>query len=117
MARKRRSDRNHVVYMITCKVTGERYIGITVSSGRAFLKSINIRWQKHLYQTFVENRNCTLQQCIRTYGEEGFTQTLIAVVRGKKAAHELEKQLVLEHKPELNTALVERKSHVQPNCC
>jgi predicted GIY-YIG superfamily endonuclease len=105
MARKRRVDRNHIVYMITCKATGERYIGITVAIGRAYLKSIDARWERHIYHTFVENRNCILQQKIKYYGVEGFTKTLITVVRGKKAAHELEKKLVLEQNPELNTAL------------
>jgi hypothetical protein len=102
MARKRRIDRNHAVYQITCKITGERYIGITVCIGRAFLKSVKARWQRHLYHALVENRAYPLQNAIRTYGEEAFTIALMTVVRGKKAAHQLERQLIREHNPELN---------------
>ena len=102
MARKRRIDRNHAIYQITCKPTGETYIGITVMVKGSTNKSLNSRWQRHLYHALVENRTYPLQNAIRTYGSENFTISLIRVVRGKKAAHELERQLIVEKKPELN---------------
>lgn len=109
--RRPRCDRNHAIYMITCKVTGERYIGLTRIKGRAVLKSIKQRWKNHVYSALVEGRNHLFQQRIVQYGEKNFTVALILVVRGKKLAHQTEKKLVIELKPELNTELTERKNH------
>lgn len=99
---KRRCDRNHVVYQITCLITGERYVGITVVRGRAFKRSIDIRWQGHLYHALVENRHNPLQQRIREYGEQGFKKEILSIVRGKKQAHKFETEIIKTTKPELN---------------
>lgn len=103
--RKRRNDRNHVIYSIVCEKTGEEYIGITVSLGRARLKSVASRWQKHVYHALVEGRSFPLQKAIRKHGEEAFSHELIAVVRGKSAAHELEREIIAERKPALNVEM------------
>jgi hypothetical protein len=34
VSRKKRSDRNHVIYLITNVLTGHQYIGITAATGR-----------------------------------------------------------------------------------
>lgn len=107
--RKRRNDRNHVVYSITCEPTGERYIGITVVSGRAFQKSVKVRWQKHVYHAMVEGRDYALQRAIREHGEEAFSHELLYIVRGKAAAHEIERELIDNEAPELNTECTARK--------
>lgn len=107
--RKRRSDRTHLVYMLTCGVTGERYIGITVSIGRAYQKSVRSRWQKHVYHALVEQRDYALQRAIREYGEETFTHELLYIVRGKTAAHDIERELIASENPELNVELTGRK--------
>lgn len=109
--RRRRCDRNHAIYMVTCKVTGERYIGLTRINGRAVIKSIKQRWKNHVYAAFIENRPYLFQQRIREYGEKEFNITLLLVVRGKKLAHITEKKFVETVKPELNTELTERKNH------
>jgi hypothetical protein len=100
--RKKRSDRNHVIYKITCIPTGECYIGLTVVRGRAFLGSIKTRWQGHVYHAIIENRQNPLQKRIRQYGEESFQQELIKIIRGKKQAHNLERELIKINYPELN---------------
>lgn len=110
MARKRRSDRNHVVYRITCLSTGQRYIGVTAASGRAFQKSVKIRWHRHLYHALVEKREYPLQIAIREHGPSAFNHELICVVRGKQEAHDMEKQLIQAEKPELNVECTGRKN-------
>lgn len=107
--RKRRNDRNHVIYALTCEPTGERYIGITVSQGRAYQKSVKVRWQKHVYHATVEGRDHLLQRAIREHGEEAFSHELLYIVRGKSAAHELERDLIAAECPQLNTECTARK--------
>lgn len=111
---KRRSDRNHIVYRLTCVPTGERYIGITVVRGRAIQRSVRIRWEGHVYHAVVEGRNGPLQQRIREHGPHSFTQEVICVMRGKQAAHDRERELIRELNPELNVACTGRKNIV-PN--
>lgn len=109
MARKRRCDRNHIVYKVTCLPTGERYIGITVMTGQAVHKSVKIRWKKHLYHAVVENRAYPLQQAIRMHGAAAFRQDVVCVIRGKQAAHDHEKSLIVSEKPELNVECTGKK--------
>lgn len=104
--RKRRTDRNHCVYSIVCDITGEEYIGITVALGRAYLKSVKSRWQKHTYHALVEGRTFPLQVAIREHGPENFTHELLAVVRGKTEAHDLEREIMTERKPALNVEMM-----------
>lgn len=107
--RKRRNDRTHLVYALQCEPTGERYIGITVSIGRAYQKSVKVRWQKHVYHAMVEGRDYTLQRAIRKHGAASFSHELLYIVRGKAAAHEIERQLIDNEAPELNTECTARK--------
>lgn len=109
MARKKRSDRNHAIYMITCLPTGERYVGLTVVRGRAFQNSVRLRWEGHVYHATVENRNYPLQRAIREHGPESFHHELITVIRGKQPAHDYEIQLIHEIKPELNVEGTNKK--------
>lgn len=111
MARKKRCDRNHAVYMITCVPTGERYIGITVIRGRAFQGSVKTRWEGHIYHAMVEGRDYPLQRAIRQHGPDSFRYELISVVRGKQTAHDLELNLIHELVPELNVEGTSRKKH------
>jgi len=48
--RKKRSDRNHVLYKVTCVDTGDSYVGLTVAQGHAYVRSVKIRWQKPAHQ-------------------------------------------------------------------
>jgi hypothetical protein len=89
-----------------CDITGEEYIGITVALGRAYLKSVKSRWQKHTYHALVEGRTFPLQVAIREHGPENFTHELLAVVRGKTEAHDLEREIMTERKPALNVEMM-----------
>ena len=103
--RKRRNDRNHVVYLVTCDTTGDTYVGITVARGRAYQASMMERWRGHIYHATVENRHCPIHVAIRRYGADNFSHKVLCVVRGKEATHAKERELVRELSPTLNVAL------------
>ena len=100
--RRPRSDRNHVIYLVQCIATGQRYIGLTVARGRAFQESVRTRWRGHVHHALVENRAYTLPRAIREHGPTAFKLFLVEVVRGKPAAHRREGELIQAMKPELN---------------
>jgi hypothetical protein len=100
--RKPRSDRSHAVYTIRNVLTEERYIGITVCSG-SVRRALKIRWQKHVRRALTENKNWALCEAIRSWGPECFDIQLLEVVRGRKPAHQRERELIRDHAPELNT--------------
>ena len=108
MARKRRNDRNHVIYQITAP-NGDRYIGITFVRGRAFKRSAKIRWEAHMRNALEYGRDNLLSLSIREHGVEGFNREILEVVRGKKATHARERELIAEMKPELNMEGMGRK--------
>lgn len=102
--RKKRTDRNHLIYLINNTETGEQYIGLTALSFKGNVrKTLHRRMQKHLQRARAENKDWGLCEALRTYGPEKFTYSLIEVVRGKKEAHIVETALIKEHNPALNT--------------
>ena len=108
MARKRRNDRNHVIYQITAP-NGDRYIGITFVRGRAFKRSAKIRWEAHMRNALDYGRENLLSISIREHGAENFRREILEVVRGKKATHTRERELIAEMRPELNMEGMGRK--------
>ncbi len=56
MVRKKRNDRNHVIYEIVNSVTGESYLGVTAAIGRRFHYSAKLRLQKHFSRARRENK-------------------------------------------------------------
>jgi hypothetical protein len=105
MARKKRSDRNHIIYQITNTITQETYIGVTVTENRQYEKSLRSRWLRHIYKANVSRTNVAISENIRAYGIEAFKQNVIKVVRGKSAAFALEAQIINTIKPKLNTRM------------
>ena len=101
-ARKARNDRNHVIYAITNTVTQEQYIGLTVAQG-GLRKALKVRMQKHAQRARVENKNWGLCENLRKYGPESFVYGALCIVRGKKAAHAVELEMIRKHVPTLNT--------------
>ena len=95
--RKRRSDRNHVIYVIRNNVTGQEYIGLTVLSfGGNAKRTVFRRVQKHVQRANTESKGWTLSN-------EAFTFGIIEIVRGKKEAHARETLLINTLQPKLNT--------------
>lgn len=102
--RKKRSDRNHIIYKITNQVTDEIYIGVTQCIGRAYLGSIKKRFKQHVSRAFNENLEWAICKSIRDYGEKSFRLEIFEIVRGKKPAHSREVEIIKELKPQLNTS-------------
>jgi RNase P protein component len=101
--RKRRSDRNHVIYLLTNVVTDEKYVGITVVTGKAVKRSLNERWKRHVHRALHEDRKWKLCAAIRAHGPLSFKQEVVKVVRGKAVAHREERELISTLSAVLNT--------------
>lgn len=102
--RKRRSDRNHVIYMISNLKTGQEYIGLTAVSYAGNVKRTMIRrLQKHVQRALAEDKNWSLSRSIRKHGPQHFVISQVEVVRGKAQAHVRELELIRKYKPSLNT--------------
>jgi Putative endonuclease segE, GIY-YIG domain len=102
MTRKKRSDRNHAIYIITNTLTGEQYIGITAISNTV-KQALHVRIRKHIQRAFSESKNWGLCESIRKYGTGNFTYGLVEIVRGKRECHLRETQLIKQYNPILNT--------------
>ena len=102
--RKRRCDRNQAIYYIQNVVTGDFYIGLTAVCFAGNVKrTLTRRMQKHLQRAMTESKNWGLSRNLRKYGPESFVFGHLETVRGKKAAHARETQLIKELDPALNT--------------
>jgi hypothetical protein len=80
--------------------TGEFYIGMTQGFRQ---KDLRVRVLKHFQRARTENKSWALCENIRKFGSENFFWTILEVVRGKTQAHNLERALTAEFKPELNS--------------
>ena len=97
--RKKRSDRNYVLYKLT--VEDQHYIGLTVAQGRAFLRSVKVRVQKHISRAVRENKEWTLYNTLRN--ADSIHYEVLEVIRGRKAAYQRERELISSFQPSLNT--------------
>ena len=104
ITRKRRTDRNQVIYYIQDVVTLEYYIGLTAMEfGGNVRKTLNRRMQKHMQRALAENKNWGLSVALRTRGAERFVYGPVEIVRGKRPAHAHETELINTLQPSLNT--------------
>ena len=104
ITRKRRTDRNQVIYFIQDKVTLEYYIGLTaVCFAGNLRKTLNRRMQKHMQRALTENKDWGLSRALRQNGAERFVFGVVEVVRGKRPAHARETELINTVQPALNT--------------
>lgn len=101
--RKRRSDRNHIVYRLT--IAGESYVGVTVKDTHNPRASVQRRVSKHWYRRQDETkRHWRLYQVLATLdSREDIQFEVLHVIRGKRPAHALERELIREVQPTLNT--------------
>jgi len=102
--RKRRTDRNQVLYYIQDVVTQETYIGLTALAfkGNVF-RTLRRRMQKHMQRALTERKNWGLSCALREHGAERFVFGVIEIVRGKRPAHARETELINTLRPALNT--------------
>ena len=97
--RRKRSDRNHVLYQLT--IGQETYIGLTVAIGQAYLRSVKVRVQKHISRAKKESKDWAICEALRD--SEVVQYEVLEVVRGRKAAHSRERELIEKRRPSLNT--------------
>ena len=102
--RKRRSDRRHLIYLITCVDTGQSYVGLAVCVDRSGKETLRWRWHRHVQRALDHGKGWRLCEAIRTFGEEAFVVQPLEFVRGKAEAHRRETELKRELRAELNTA-------------
>ena len=113
MARKRRSDRYHLIYQLTAP-SGERYIGVTFVRGdsrsrKARWRSAEARFKAHCRNALDYDHKTLLADAIRELGPDAFLKDIVEVVRGKQAVHDRERELIAELRPELNMEGLGRK--------
>ena len=102
--RKRRTDRNQVIYYIQDTVTLEYYIGLTALSFKGNVRrTLYRRMQKHMQRALAENKDWGLSRALRERGADRFVFGVIEVVRGKRPAHSRETELINTLRPALNT--------------
>ena len=90
--------------MLSNVITGEQYIGITVVRGRAYKKTLDLRWRQHLSRAKMESKDWEMCACLRSWPDPKFwSKEVLEVVRGRKAAHQRERILIAEFGPSLNT--------------
>lgn len=101
--RKRRSDRNHIIYRLV--VNGMDYIGVTVKDTPSAAKSLQRRVNKHWYRRNEIGKNhWTLYQEIgKLQDRTEIHSEVIAIVRGKAEAHKAERELINAEDPILNS--------------
>ena len=99
--RRKRADRTHIVYKI---ISGtDFYIGVTAKTESTVLKSVRTRMNKHLYRSRTEDKSWALYEALRDRGPGAFAYGIVAVVRGKTEALQVERALIRELRPTLNT--------------
>lgn len=102
--RKRRNDRNHIIYVITNIITHEQYVGLSVCIDRSGEETLAARWCRHIGRALNQNRDWKLCKSIRAHGPDAFVPEILQIVRGKAAAHSKETELRKSGKFVLNTA-------------
>ena len=108
--KKARNDRNHAIYKVIAP-DGSAYIGITFvrpptakkhSRSKMPMISVMSRFKSHCYRANNGSTDFFHTQLL-ALGQNNFRVEILEVVRGKKAAHKRERELIELHKPNLNT--------------
>ena len=101
--RKKRSDRNHVIYEIVNISNGKSYIGITACIGRRVHYSAHLRFLKHQSRARKENKQWALYIDMRENDPSVYELFIVDVVRCKALAHQIETELLKKFEYELNS--------------
>jgi len=102
MNRKKRIDRNHIVYEL--RVPQGNYIGVTAKTESTVFKSVRARAAKHFYRAKSEDKTWSLCVALRQLNSKDEIEIIIhAIVRGKPDAHRREVEIRRAVKPTLNT--------------
>lgn len=102
MMRKKRTDRNHIIYEL--RVAGGNYVGVTAKTESTVLKSVKARAAKHFYRAKTETKNWLLCAALRELHSKDDIEIIVhEIVRGKADAHKREVEIRRAVKPTLNT--------------
>jgi hypothetical protein len=101
VTRKKRTDRTHIIYMI--ESGSDFYVGVTAKTESTVKKSVMTRCRKHLYRSRSEDKSWALYEALRERGVSAFTVRIVDVIRGKSDAHAVERELIRQLRPNLNT--------------
>jgi len=101
--RKRRSDRRHLIYILTNTFNGEKYVGMAVCIDRSGKETLAARWCRHVGRAKLQKKNWKLCSSIRKYGPEMFDKEILEFIRGKAEAHTRETEIKKTGKFVLNT--------------
>lgn len=102
VARKKRVDRNHIIYEL--RVAGGNYIGVTAKTESTVLKSVKARAAKHFYRAKTETKNWLLCSALRELTCKEEIEILVhEIIRGKAEAHRREVEIRRAVNPTLNT--------------
>jgi hypothetical protein len=103
MTRKRRTDRNHIVYRLT--INGMDYIGVTVKDTPSAAKSLQRRVNKHWYRRKEVGKNhwSLYQEIAKLEDRAEIHAEVIAIIRGKAQAHQFERELIKTQDPIMNS--------------
>jgi hypothetical protein len=100
--RKKRVDRNHIVYEL--RVPAGNYIGVTAKTESTIARSVRVRANKHFYRAKKENKAWSLCVALRELEHKDEIEIVIhAVIRGKAEAHREEVRIRRAVRPTLNT--------------
>jgi hypothetical protein len=103
--RKKRSDRTHILYRID--TADGFYIGITAKTQSSLEKSLQYRFGKHLSRATREDKPwslyVSLRKCLTGKTLKPVSIHVLTTVRGKAAAHTMERELIRTMCPNLNT--------------
>jgi group I intron endonuclease len=81
------------VYLITNKINGKKYVGLTQ-------RTVDRRWKEHVNR--AAGCNYWLHKALTKYGANNFTCEAIVSSLSKEALPELERMLIAEYRPEYN---------------
>lgn len=100
--RKKRVDRNHIVYEL--RVPAGNYIGVTAKTESTVQKSVKARAAKHFYRAKKDGKDWALCVALRELDSKDEIEILVhAVIRGKADAHRMEVAIRRDVRPNLNT--------------
>ena len=102
MTRKRRTDRNHIIYELV--TPRGNYIGVTAKTETTVAKSVRARAAKHFYRAKTEAKAWLLCEALRALAsKEDIEIRVHEVIRGKAEAHRREVEIRRAVMPTLNT--------------
>lgn len=107
----------HIIYSITYQhyygdETNE-YIGVTTVVNGNRYASLRKRWRGHVNAAKTLKKNWKLSKAIREYGEESFNLEILEIVKGKTKAHKMERCIIRERNPSLNTDTRSKEVYIQ----